>query len=125
MFKGVYTAIVTPFLNDVIDLVAFEKLVVEQKENKISGIVISGTTGESPNLTNEEKEVLVKLALKYKSDDFEIILGTGSNSTKSVIEETRYFENMGIDGVLLVTPYYNKPTQDGLFHHYKKIHDNI
>jgi len=124
MFKGVYTAIVTPFLNDVIDLVAFEKLVVEQKENKISGIVISGTTGESPNLTNEEKEVLVKLALKYKSDDFEIILGTGSNSTKSVIEETKYFENMGIDGVLLVTPYYNKPTQDGLFHHYKEIHDN-
>jgi len=124
MFKGVFTAIITPFLNGELDLVAFENLVKEQKEGKVSGIVISGTTGESPNLTKSEKEALLNIALPYKDDSFKIILGTGSNSTKNTVEETKYFENMGIDGVLLVTPYYNKPTQDGLYYHYKEVHDN-
>ena len=124
MFKGIYTAIVTPFLNGRIDEASFEKLVAEQKENEVSGIVISGTTGESPNLSREEKEKLLSIALKFKSDDFQIIMGTGSNSTSHTTEETKYFQNKGIDGVLIVTPYYNKPTQDGLYNHYKAIHDN-
>jgi len=124
MFKGIYTAIITPFLNGKIDEEAFNSLVAEQKENDVSGVVISGTTGESPNLSRKEKETLLNIALKYKSDNFKIILGTGSNSTKHTIEETYYFQNKGIDGVLLVTPYYNKPTQEGLYLHYKEIHDN-
>lgn len=124
MFKGIFTAIVTPFLENKIDAVAFKKLVKEQKDNGISGIAISGTTGESPNLSIEEKKILIEIALEFRDENFKIILGTGSNSTKHVIEETKHFENMGIDGVLLVTPYYNKPTQDGLYHHYKEIHDN-
>ncbi len=124
MFKGIFTAIVTPFLENKIDRVAFKKLVKEQKDSGISGIAISGTTGESPNLSIEEKKILIEIALEFKDENFKIILGTGSNSTKHVIEETKYFENIGIDGVLLVTPYYNKPTQDGLYYHYKEIHDN-
>jgi len=124
MFKGIFTAIVTPFLDDKIDVVAFKKLVKEQKEQGVSGIAISGTTGESPNLSIKEKEILINIALEFKSENFKIILGTGSNSTKHVVEETKHFENIGIDGVLLVTPYYNKPTQDGLYAHYKEIHEN-
>jgi 4-hydroxy-tetrahydrodipicolinate synthase len=124
MFNGIFTAIVTPFLNNKLDLSAFNLLLKEQKENGISGVVISGTTGESPNLTRKEKEILVKEAQKFRDDNFKIILGTGSNSTNNTIEETKYFQESGIDGVLLVTPYYNKPTQDGLYNHYKEIHNN-
>ena len=123
MFKGVHTAIVTPFLENKLDLVAFEALVKEQKESGISGIAIAGTTGEAPNLTRDEKLTLLEVASKYRDDNFMIVIGTGSNNTKHVIEETKFFQDKGIDGVLVVTPYYNKPTQDGLFLHYKAIHD--
>jgi len=124
MFKGIYTAIITPFLGGKLDLVSFEALVKEQKESGISGIAIAGTTGEAPTLSRDEKVKLLEVASKYRDESFKLILGTGSNNTQHVIEETKYFQNLGIDGVLIVTPYYNKPTQDGLFLHYKAIHDN-
>lgn len=123
MFKGIFTAIVTPFKNGEIDLVSFEKLVKEQKEAKVNGIVISGTTGESPNLSQKEKRMLVDVAMKYKNENFKIILGTGSNNTYHAIEETLFAQSLNVDAALIVTPYYNKPSQQGLYEHFKAIHD--
>ncbi|MCX8058207.1 MAG: 4-hydroxy-tetrahydrodipicolinate synthase [Spirochaetes bacterium] len=125
MFKGVYTAIITPFKNGKIDLDNFEKLIERQKNAKVSGIVIGGCTGESFTLTLEEKIELTKSALKFRDKDFKIIVGTGTASTSETIETSKKIESLGVDCLLIITPYGNKPSQEGLYNHYKKIAENV
>lgn len=125
MFKGVYTAIITPFKNNKIDLNNFEKLIERQKNAKVSGIVIGGCTGESFTLTTEEKIELTKCALNFRDENFKIIAGSGTSSTAETIEVSKKLENLGVDALLIITPYGNKPSQEGLFNHYKKIAENV
>lgn len=120
-FRGSYTAIVTPFRNDAIDVAAYKRLIEFQIENGTAGVVPCGTTGESPTLTADEQKRLIDLTVETVNGRIEVIPGTGSNSTAKSIEMTRYAEKAGADGVLLVTPYYNKPTQEGLFQHFTAI----
>lgn len=124
MFNGVFTAIVTPFCGGKLDISAFKSIVEWQKNSGISGVVVAGTTGESPNISFEEKKELVESIAEFRDESFKVILGTGSNNTYHAAEETKKAENLPIDAVLIVTPYYNKPTQSGLFEHFKYIHEN-
>ncbi len=120
--KGTWTALVTPFEeNEEIDWLAFDVLVKKQVNAKVTGIVISGTTGESPTITDKEFEKLIKRAKKITTNKCLIFAGTGTNNTKKSIEKTKLAEKAGADGVLLVNPYYNKPTQKGLYLHFKAI----
>lgn len=122
MIKGTYTALITPFLEDGnIDEKGFLKLLEIQIASGSQGVVLFGTTGESPTLTHEEKSRLLKLARMKISPPFQLIVGTGSNSTAETIAETQWAEREGADAAMVVVPYYNKPTQDGLFQHYAKI----
>lgn len=121
MFHGAFTALVTPFLNDVIDESAFERLIEFQIENKITGVVPVGTTGESPTLDNAEHARVIELAIRFARERCLVIAGTGSNSTKEAIELTREAEKAGANAALLVAPYYNKPSQEGLFRHFKAV----
>lgn len=121
MFEGAHTALVTPFRNDRFDEAAFERLIEFQIENGISGIVPVGTTGESPTLSHEEHARVIELAVKVAKGRTKVIAGTGSNSTSEAISLTTDAEKAGADGALLVSPYYNKPTQEGLYRHYKAI----
>jgi 4-hydroxy-tetrahydrodipicolinate synthase len=121
MFRGTFTALVTPFRNGDVDLAAFEKLIEAQIAAGITGIVAVGTTGESPTLTHDEKEELIKRAVKIANKRCKVLAGTGSNSTRSAIEATKLAEEAGVDGALLVAPYNNKPSQEGLFRHFKAI----
>lgn len=121
MFEGTHTALVTPFRNDRFDEAAFERLIEFQIENGISGIVPVGTTGESPTLDHEEHARVIELAVKTAKKRCKVIAGTGSNSTREAISLTVEAEKAGADGALLVSPYYNKPTQEGLFRHYKSV----
>lgn len=121
MFEGTHTALVTPFRNDRFDEAAFERLIEFQIENGVNGIVPVGTTGESPTLDHEEHARVIELAVKAANKRCKVIAGTGSNSTREAISLTREAEEAGADGALLVSPYYNKPTQEGLFRHYKAI----
>ena len=125
MFEGVTTAIITPFKNGKIDESAFEKLIDIQIENKANGIVPCGTTGESATLSLEEHEYLIELAIRRGKNKINIIAGTGSNSTNDAIRLTLHAKNAGADGALIITPYYNKPTQDGLYRHFKTIAENV
>lgn len=119
MFKGLGTAIVTPFKEDKsVDFDAFEKLVLRQIKAGVDFIVVLGTTGEAATLTEEEKIQLVKKALEAAKGTIKIVAGIGSNNTKSTIELIKKVDNLAIDGYLSVTPYYNKPTQDGLYQHF-------
>jgi len=125
IFKGCATAIVTPFdRNNNINFDEFKKLVDFQIDNRIDGIVVCGTTGESSTLSKEEKEELIKYCVKVVNKRVPVIAGVGSNNTKSVIENEIYAEKVGVDGLLIVTPYYNKTTQEGLVQHYKTIAEN-
>jgi len=125
IFKGCATAIVTPFdENDNIDFDMFKKLIDFQIDSKIDGIVVCGTTGEASTLLNEEKEELIKYCVKVVNKRVPVIAGVGSNNTKAVIENETYAEKVGVDGLLVVTPYYNKTTQKGLIEHYKIIAEN-
>ena len=124
LFSGLYTALITPFKNDKIDEVALEKLIEFQIKNGVDGIVPCGTTGESPTLTHEEHNLVIDLAVKIANKRVKVIAGTGSNSTDEAIMMTNHALNVGADGCLVVTPYYNKPTQDGLYQHFKAINDN-
>ena len=125
IFKGCATAIVTPFdRNDNINYDEFKKLVNFQIDNKINAIVVCGTTGESATLSKEEKEELIKYCVKIVNKRVPVIAGVGSNNTKTVIENEKFSEKIGVDGLLIVTPYYNKTTQNGLIEHYKSISDN-
>ncbi len=121
MFAGTFTALVTPFQNDQIDEPAFERLIESQMDAGITGLVPVGTTGESPTLDPAEHLRVIELAVRYSRKRCPIIAGTGSNSTSEAVALTREAAKLGADAALLVAPYYNKPTQEGLYRHYRKI----
>lgn len=121
MFTGVFTAIVTPFLNDRIDYDSYYKLLMRQIKAGVSGVVPCGTTGESPTLSYEEHSELIRKTVEICKGKLQVIAGTGSNSTKEAIELTEFACKDGVDGILSVNPYYNKPTQEGLFRHFEAI----
>jgi 4-hydroxy-tetrahydrodipicolinate synthase len=122
-FRGSITALITPFKDGKVDAKAFQKLVEWQIDQGIHGLVPCGTTGESPTLTHDEHKHVVELCIEAASGHVPVIAGTGSNSTAEAIGLTRHAKDAGADGVLVVTPYYNKPTQEGLYLHYKAIND--
>lgn len=121
MFRGTFTALVTPFRNGGIDADAFNKLVEAQIAAGITGIVAIGTTGESPTLSHDEREQLIRLSVGTANKRCIVIAGTGSNATDHAVADTKNAEKLGVDGVLLVAPYYNKPSQEGLFRHFKTV----
>lgn len=125
MFKGSYTALITPFKNDKIDEDAFRRIVEWQINEGTHGLVPVGTTGESPTLDYGEHKRVIDLTVEVAKKRVPVIAGTGSNSTSEAIELSRYAEKAGADGLLIVTPYYNKPTQEGLYQHYKAINDAV
>ncbi len=124
MFKGSNVALVTPFKNNKLDEENYIKLINFHLENGTNGLVPAGTTGESPTLSHKEHQKVIELCINESGGKIPIIAGTGSNSTDEAISLTKHAEKAGADGVLVVTPYYNKPTQEGLYHHYKAINDN-
>jgi len=121
MFRGTYTALVTPFKNDEIDAEAFARLIKTQIVAGITGIVPVGTTGESPTLSYGERHHVIEMAVKEAHGRCQVIAGTGSNSTRDAIVHTDEAQDIGVDGALLVAPYYNKPSQEGLFRHFAAI----
>ena len=123
MFKGSNVALVTPFKNDKLDDETYIKLIHFHIENGTNGLVPAGTTGQSPTLCHNEHERVIDLCVKESNGKLPVFAGTGSNSTEEAISLTTHAEKMGADGALIVTPYYNKPTQEGLYQHYKAIND--
>ena len=124
MFKGSNVALITPFKNDKLDTENYLKLINFHIDNGTDGLVPAGTTGESPTLTHEEHQTVIELCVQEAKGKIPIIAGTGSNSTEEAVALTKHAEKAGADGALVVTPYYNKPTQEGLYQHYKAINDN-
>ena len=125
MFKGSNVALITPFKNDKLDEEAYIKLIHFQISNGTNGLVPAGTTGESPTLSHDEHQKVIELCIKESNGKKIVIAGTGSNSTKEAISLTTHAEKAGANAALVVTPYYNKPTQEGLYQHYKAINDKI
>ncbi len=123
MFKGSNVALITPFKDDKLDESAYIKLIHFHIENGTNGLVPAGTTGESPTLTHQEHERVIEMCVKESNGKIPVIAGTGSNSTEEAISLTLHAEKKGANGALIVTPYYNKPTQEGLYQHYKAIND--
>ena len=121
MFEGAHTALVTPFKNDAFDELAFQELVESQISNGISGIVPVGTTGESPTLDYDEHHRVIEVAVASANKRCLVIAGTGSNSTREAIKLSQGAEALGADACLLVAPYYNKPSQEGLYRHFREI----
>ena len=122
IFKGCGTAIITPFNQDEsINFEEFQRLIEFQIENGVDSIIVCGTTGESSTLTSEEKQQLIKFTVETVNKRVPVIAGTGSNCTKFAIQLSQYAQKVGVDALLIVTPYYNKTTQNGLITHYKKI----
>ena len=121
IFKGCGTAIVTPFTDDGVNFEEFEKLLENQIANRIDAIIVCGTTGESSTMSLEERKKTIQFAVDVVHKRVPVIAGTGGNCTKSAIEMTKFAESAGVDGALIVTPYYNKTTQQGLVAHYKAI----
>jgi 4-hydroxy-tetrahydrodipicolinate synthase len=121
MFAGTHTAIVTPFLNDKVDQASLKKQIDFQFDNGVTGIVPCGTTGESPTLDYDEHELVIKLSVEFAAGRGGVMAGTGSNSTREAVELTQEAQAAGATSILQVAPYYNKPTQDGLFHHFKAV----
>ncbi len=124
MFKGSNVALITPFKNNKLDEEAYISLIHFHLKNGTSGLVPAGTTGESPTLSHKEHQRVIKLCVQESKGKIPVIAGTGSNSTSEAISLTKFAEKSGADAALVVTPYYNKPTQDGLYQHYKAINDN-
>ena len=124
MFKGSNVALITPFKNNKLDEESYIKLIHFHIENGTNGLVPAGTTGESPTLNHDEHQRVIDLCIKESNGKIPVIAGTGSNSTEEAIALTSHAEKAGADGALVVTPYYNKPTQEGLYQHYKAINDN-
>ena len=124
MFKGSIVALITPFKNNKLDEEAYISLIHHHLKNGTSGLVPAGTTGESPTLSHKEHERVIELSVKESKGKIPVIAGTGSNSTEEAISLTKYAEKIGANGALVVTPYYNKPTQEGLYQHFKAINDN-
>ena len=123
MFKGSNVALITPFKNNSLDEEAYIKLIHFHMDNGTSGLVPAGTTGESPTLNHDEHQRVIDLSIKESNGKIPVIAGTGSNSTEEAISLTSHAEKAGANGALIVTPYYNKPTQEGLYQHYKAIND--
>lgn len=125
LFKGCGTAISTPFDENGVNLKEFEKLIEDQIQKNVDAIIVCGTTGESSTMTTEEKKHAIECAVKTANGRIPIIAGTGGNNTKQVIENSKLAESLGVDGLLIVTPYYNKCTQKGLVEHYKVIAQSV
>ena len=125
MFSGSFTAIVTPLKNNKVDFDAYKKIIDMQIEAGITGIVPCGSTGESATLSHEEHDEVIKKAVEFSNGKLKVIAGTGSNSTAEAIRLSKHAQKVGCDGVLLVAPYYNKPTQKGLYLHYKEVANAI
>ncbi len=125
MFKGSIVALITPFKNNVMDQDRYASIIQHHIANGTKGVVPAGTTGESPTLNHEEHKKVIEIAVKECKGKIPVIAGTGSNSTAEAVELSKHAEKSGADGLLIVTPYYNKPTQEGLYQHYKKINDNV
>ena len=123
MFKGSNVALVTPFKDKKLDEVSYIKLIHFHIENGTNGLVPAGTTGESPTLNHDEHQRVIDLCVKESKGKLPVIAGTGSNSTEEAISLTTHAEKIGANAALIVTPYYNKPTQEGLYQHYKSIND--
>ena len=124
MFKGSNVALITPFKNNKLDEESYIAIIHFHLKNGTSGLVPAGTTGESPTLSHNEHERVIELCVQESNGKIPVIAGTGSNSTSEAISLTKFAEKAGADGALVVTPYYNKPTQEGLYQHYKSINDN-
>ena len=124
MFKGSNVALVTPFKNNSLDEENYIKLINFHLENGTNGLVPAGTTGESPTLSHDEHQKVIELCISEAKGRIPVIAGTGSNSTEEAISLTKHAEKAGAQAALVVTPYYNKPTQEGLYQHYKSINDN-
>lgn len=125
LFRGCGTAISTPFDENGVNLKEFERLIEDQIQNKVDAIIVCGTTGESSTMTKEEKKLAIECAVRISNGRVPIIVGTGGNNTKQVIENSKFVEDLGVDGLLIVTPYYNKCTQQGLIEHYKLIANSV
>jgi 4-hydroxy-tetrahydrodipicolinate synthase len=121
MFRGTFTALVTPFRNSEIDFVAFEKLLEKQIAAGINGVIAIGTSGESPTLSHGERESVVRKCVEIVQGRCTVLAGTGSYSTRDAVEATKRAEALGANGALVVAPYYNKPSQEGLFRHFKEV----
>jgi 4-hydroxy-tetrahydrodipicolinate synthase len=125
MFKGSFVALITPFKNGAVDRDAFQRLVDWQIKQGTHGLVPCGTTGESPTLSHDEHKLVVELCIEATAKRVPVIAGTGSNNTAHCIELARHAKKAGATAQLVVTPYYNKPTQEGMFQHYKALHDAV
>ena len=123
MFKGANVALTTPFKNNKLDVEAYIRLINFQIDNGTNGLIPACTTGDSPTLSHEEHQHVIELCIQERTGKNPIIAGTGSNSTEEAISLTTHAEKVGADAALIVTPYYNKPTQEGLYQHYKAIND--
>ena len=125
MLKGSIVALITPFKDNSLNEDVYRKLIHYHIKNGTNGVVPGGTTGESPTLSHDEHKKIIEIAVQECNGKIPVIAGTGSNSTSEAIELSKYAEKAGSDALLVVTPYYNKPTQEGLYQHYKKINDNV
>ena len=125
IFEGCGTAIVTPFTEDGVNFEEFKKLIEFQIENEVDAIIVCGTTGEASTMTTEERKETIKFAINTIAKRTKVIVGTGSNNTKIAIEMSKFAEEAGADGILVVTPYYNKTTQQGLIAHYAEIAKSV
>jgi 4-hydroxy-tetrahydrodipicolinate synthase len=123
MFRGTFTALVTPFQNGDVDLGALEKLIQAQIAGGVTGVIAVGTTGESPTLTHDERETVIAKSVAFARGRCAVLAGTGSYSTRDAIAATQRAEKLGVNGALVVAPYYNKPSQEGLFRHFNAIAD--
>src|ERR1043166_2205367 len=121
MFRGTFTALVTPFREGAVDYTALEALIQSQIAAGIDGVVAVGTTGESPTLSHDERAAVVRKSVEVAKGRCLVLAGTGSYSTRDAIEASKRAESLGVDGLLIVAPYYNKPSQEGLFQHFRSI----
>ena len=125
MLKGSIVALITPFKDNSLNEAVYRELIHYHLENGTNGIVPGGTTGESPTLSHDEHKKIIEISVNECKGKIPVIAGTGSNSTSEEVELSKFAEKAGSDALLVVTPYYNKPTQEGLYEHYKKINDSV
>ena len=125
MLKGSIVALITPFKDDNLDETTYSRLINYHLNNGTNGIVPGGTTGESPTLSHSEHKKIIEISVKSCNGKIPVVAGTGSNSTEEAVDLSKFAEKAGSDALLVVTPYYNKPTQEGLYQHYKKINDSV
>ena len=125
LFKGVGSAVPTPFDENGVNISEFRKFLQFQIDNNVDALIVCGTTGESSTMTRDEKIIAINCALEVANEKIPVIVGTGSNNTREAIEMSKIAERLGVDGILVVTPYYNKTTQRGLIAHYKAIAESV